>query len=181
MKNDDTEPSDTRSLTHMMDLESLEQTIWEPDELEAIFQHQMSAPLTIDLGHFLEHLAGHRGAANVLGRSAESVKTLAHDTTPSLETFRDLLMHPLPPIALLELTKQFAKACRHHPEGSLPGEIATVLYFLSISVAFVRYGQRITSMDDHTLRYSIDWTLKQPWLDSASKTILRECRRQLNV
>ena len=90
-----------------------------------------------------------------------------------LRTFGDLLHHRQPPLELLELTKRFAKDCRKHPDGSLPDEIATALYFLSIAAAIVKCGRRITGMDDQSLAYSLDWTLKQAWLDEPLGELLQ--------
>ena len=161
MKGREVDKDEARSLTFMMDLEGGGRRLWEPAELGAILEHQLSAPLECDLSHLEKDLA----------RRLDEL-----DSAPGkpIKTFADLLHHPHPPVELLELTKRFAKACRTRRDGPLPGEIATVLYFLSIAVALAKCDRRITKMDDQSLRYSLDWALKQPWLDASVRELLRE-------
>lgn len=163
MNDSDLYSSDARSLSRMMDPQPGGGRLWEPDELGAILAHQLSAPLECDLGHLDGGLAERlQGAAG-----------------PPMRTFAELLDHPHPPVELLELTKRFAKACRSDPQGPLPDEIATVLYFLSIAAALARCGRRITKMDDSSLRYSLDWALGLPWLDDSSRRLLRQGREAI--
>ncbi|OHB72648.1 MAG: hypothetical protein A2V70_17310 [Planctomycetes bacterium RBG_13_63_9] len=164
---DHPQEDNAQSLTYMMDLDFGSRELWGPDELEAVLAHQLSAPLECDLGHLDKGLAGRLEAAN----SADG---------PPIRTFADLLHHPRPPVELLELTKRFAKACRSHRQSPLPDEIATVLYFLSIAVALTQCGRRITKMDDPSLGYSLDWGLKQPWLDEPTRELLRNARRAID-
>lgn len=161
MKDRDVFKTDAPSLTPMMEVEAGGGKLWGPEELGAILEHQLAAPLQVDLGSLDPQLPRRLEQLNGSGG-------------PSVRTFRDLLGHPRPPLKLLELTKQFAKACRNHPHSPLPDEIATVLYFLSIVVAMTRCGHRITKMDDPSLAYSLDWAVRQPWLDGSTRAILRE-------
>ena len=166
MSNDDIRQSADLSLTHMMDLDAAERHPWAPDELEAIFAHQLATPLECDLetldAGLTERLAGFNAACH-----------------PPIVTFGDLLHHGEPPADLLELTKNFAKSCRTNRNAPLPDEISTVLYFLSIVVALTKCDRRITRMDDASLRYSLDWTLRQPWLDDATRALLRQGQERL--
>ena len=161
---DEAYKDDVLSLTHMMDLEPGGPSPWKPEELGPIFEHQLSAPLECDLGYLDKGLA----------------KRLQTVDDPPIRSFADLLGHPHPPLELLELIKRFAKACRNHPDSPLPDEIATVLYCLSIVAAITKCGRRITKMDDQSLRYSLDWALRQPWLDDSSHKLLREGRKALD-
>lgn len=164
MKENNVPMDDAQSLTQMMDLEPGGPSLWKPEELGAVFEHQLSAPLECDLANRDEQLAARLEAAG----------------DPPIKSFQDLLHHPHPPIEVLELTKRFAKACRNHPDGPLPDEIATVLYILSIVAAMTKCGRRITRMDDQSLRYSLSWALKQPWLDDGSRRLLEEGRKSLD-
>ena len=151
-----------RALTPMMDLEGGEEPgLWQPEELGAILRHQMAAPLEFDFSY----LGAERPA---------SLDALAGTDGPPVRTFGDLLCHPRPPIELLESTKEFAKRCRSRPDAPLPDEIATILYILSIVAALTRCARRITKLDAAGLRYSLDWALAQPWLDPATRDLLRE-------
>jgi len=148
------------SLTHLMDLDAATARTWNAEEIGEIFRHQLATPLECDLGGRQRHLPGRLEAT---GAAADA----------PIRTFGDLLHHRQPPPELLELTKRFAKDCRNRPDGPLPDEIATVLYFLSIAAALTRCGRRITRMDDQSLCYSLDWALKQTWLDEPSRELLR--------
>ena len=148
-------------LSKMMDLGSASEQAWRPEELAAIFRHQMSAAVQFDLG------ALDPGLANRLNNLSSSQGLL-------LKSFADLFFHPHPPIELLRLTKQFAKAYRNHPDSPLPNEIATLLYFLSIVAALVRCGERITELDDDSLRKGIEWLTSQKWVDEKTQALLRE-------
>jgi hypothetical protein len=161
MRGDDLHRADPQSLTQMMSAGVGDERLWAPDELGAILEHQLAAPLECDLSGL------DNGLAEWLDEPGE-----AGDRP--LGTFGDLLRHPSPPLRLLELTKEFAKARRSHPRSPLPDEIATVLYFLSIAAAMTRCGTRITRMDDHSLEYGLKWALKQPWLDDSSRGLLEE-------
>ncbi len=152
--------SDMISLTHMMDLGFEDSELWEPAELGAILEHQLAAPVLEELAH--------------LDKKRADRLEMAVD--PPSKRFADLLHHPRPPVEVLNLTKQFAKACRKCADGPLPEEIATILYFLSIAAAITKCGRRITRMDDQSLRHSLDWTLKLAWLDSSSRGLLRKGR-----
>jgi hypothetical protein len=91
-----------------------------------------------------------------------------------VRTFEDLFHHPAPPIELLRSVKDFAKANRNHPARALPNEIATLLYFASIAVARTRCGRRITSLGEKEILAGIAWALAQDWVDSRTKSLLRE-------
>ena len=166
MKDDDLCDSDPQSLTQMMNLDAGDQKLWGPEELGAILEHQLAAPLVCDLGSLDKGLVRRLKEFNSAGG------------TP-LTSFEDLLHHPSPPVEFLELTKRFAKLCRSDHHVPLPGEIATVLYFLSIVVAMTRCGRRITKMDDRSLQYSLSWAIRQPWLDDSSRRIIEEGLREI--
>jgi len=146
-----------RSLNFMMDFGE-GQAPWLSEDLEAVLEHQLAAPLQCDLENLDVDLSEHLDAA----------------VDPPIETFADLLLHPGPPVELLDCTKRFAKACRADPESPLPDEIATALYFLAIAAAMLKCERGITTMDGQSLRYSFDWTLKQAWLDPAMRKLLQE-------
>src|SRR5215469_13647118 len=109
--------------------------LWRPDELAAMFRHQMSAPVLMDLGSFDP-------------RTANQLKALTAAQGLLLSSFADLFNHANPPIQLLQLVKDFAKANLDHPESGLPREIATALYYASIAAALVRLGKRISQLPD---------------------------------
>jgi len=89
-----------------------------------------------------------------------------------LKSFSDLFHHPSPPIELLKLTKEFAKANMDHPESGLPTDIVSVLYYTSIAAALVRLDTRISQLKDADLRRGLLWAKDQAWIDEETKALL---------
>jgi len=133
--------------------------LWRPDELAAVFRHQMSAPVMVDLSGFDP-------------ATATRLKTLSEAQGLLLKSFSELLHHPSPPVELLELTKDFAKLNLDHADSTLPSEIAAALYYTSIAAALVRLDTRITQLKDAELRRGLGWTREQPWIDRQTKDLL---------
>ena len=135
--------------------------MWRPEELTAIFRHQMSAPMLVDLGTFDS-------------RTAARLRTLSEAQGLLLKSFGDLFHHPAPIIELLELVKDFAKANLDHPDSGLPGEIAAALYYTSIAAALVRLDARISQLGDLDLQRGFRRTMGQAWLDEKTKELLAQ-------
>ena len=135
--------------------------LWRPEELAAIYRHQMSAPVMVDLGAFDP-------------RTATRLRTLGEAKGLLLRSFDDLFHHPAPPIELLELVKDFAKANLDHPESGLPREIAAALYYASIAAALVRLDARISQLPDADLQRGLRWAMGQAWLDEKAKELLTQ-------
>jgi hypothetical protein len=140
--------------------------LWRPDELSAIFRHQMSAPILVDLGGFDP-------------ATALRLKTLSDAQSLLLKSFSDLFHHPVPPLELLSLTKDFAKANMDHPDSSLPQEVAAVLYYASIATALVRLDSRITQLKDEELKRGLSWAGQLPWLDGQTRELLGKAMEKL--
>jgi hypothetical protein len=135
--------------------------IWRDEELGAILRHQLTAPLQVDL-------------INLERGLALKVRTLAESQGLTLKSFGDLLAHPNPPVELLKITKDFAKACRLSPNSPLPHDIATVLYFASIAAAMVRCRRRITGLTNDALADGLQWVLTRIWLDAPTRALIEE-------
>lgn len=151
--------TDSLHLAKLMELDADNRGLWRPEELGAILRHQLDSPLVADL------------------RLDEVVETEVGGKPPeraSLQTFSELFHNPQPPIHLLRLTKEFGKKNRSNPNSALPHEIATVLYFVSIFIALLRCGERITSLDNASLRRGAEWIIAQNWVDEATRSIVRE-------
>jgi hypothetical protein len=140
--------------------------LWRPEELTAIFRHQMSAPILIDLGGFDP-------------ATATRLKTLSDAQSLLLKSFSDLFHHPVPPLELLTLAKDFAKANMDHPESSLPQEVAAALYYTSIATALVRLEARISQLKDDELRRGLLWAKDQPWVDAPTREILVDAIKKI--
>ncbi len=140
--------------------------LWRPDELGAIFRHQMTAPVMVDLGGFDPP-------------TAVRLKNLSEAQGLVLKSFGELFRHPAPPVELLELTKDFAKLNLDHPDSTLPSEIAAALYYTSIAAALVRLDTRITQLKDAELRRGLQWTREQPWTDPETKKLVAKALEKL--
>jgi hypothetical protein len=140
--------------------------LWQPEELGAIFRHQMSAPILVDLGG-LEPAAAAR------------LKTLTQAQSLLLTSFQDLFVHPVPPIELLTLTKDFAKSNMDQPDSSLPNEVAAVLYYVSIATAWVRLDKRISQLGDAELKRGLEWAKGKPWVEAPIRRVLEEALQKL--
>jgi hypothetical protein len=104
--------------------------------------------------------------------SSKTVAKLSASAGSGIHTFADLLSHPGPPLELVRLMKDYAKAARH--DGSLPLEVATLLYYTSLSLARLRCGQSITDLDDVALRSGLEWGARRAWADELVRSILEE-------
>jgi hypothetical protein len=155
-----------KSLAALMEGSAEQARLWRPEELGAIFRHQMSAPILVDLG-------GYDTAA------ATRLKKLSEAQSLLLKSFSDLFHHPAPPLELLELTKNFAKANMDHPASSLPNEVATTLYYASIAAALVRLDTRISRLKDADLHRGLLWTSEQPWLNEPTKQLLLQAAAKI--
>jgi RNA polymerase sigma-70 factor (ECF subfamily) len=154
-----------------IDLRDLARTLElprQPADPAALLQHVLTAPVPLDLSAVDAALAG-------------SARAWAEGQGLVLRSFGDLLHHPNPLPELLELAKEFAKENRTDPESPLPREVATVLYYASIAVALARCGRRITRHDDATLGQGFRWGCEQPWVDEATRGLLREGLRVLGA
>lgn len=141
--------------------------LWRPEELAAIFRHQISAPMLLDLG-------------SIDAPTAARLRTLSEAQGLLLKSFADLLHHPVPPVELLEMVKDFAKANLDHPASGLPAEIASALYYSSIASALVRLDTRISQLSDADLQRGLGWTAGQPWLDEKTKELLAQASKKLS-
>jgi hypothetical protein len=150
-------------LSLLVDTTADDQELWRPEEFGAIFRHQLTAPLRTDLASLApqlgEKLAGLRTPAGL-----------------PVATFDDLLRHPAPPVALLEVVKEFAKTSRRARRSQLPSEVASMLYYLTIGIALFRCDHRLTGLSDPALREGFRWARAQPWADEATRDLL--CRAE---
>ena len=157
--------TDPGRLAELLEISEGEAANFGPDELAAIWQHQLASSIRIDLGE----------------AAGEVVRAL-HDAAAQgpLDSFGDLLGHPKPPVQLLRLAKDFAKARRRRREAGLPPEIATMLYYAGIAAALVRCRERISELDDATQRGGFQWALDQPWADPETRSLFEEGLKELD-
>jgi hypothetical protein len=135
-------------------------TTWSHADLGAVLRHQLSAPLLVDLRR-LPHWPG-------------------AEAGPS-GNFGELLAHPCPPLELLRLTKEFAKAADQQEDRPLPVEVATMLYYAAIVAALVGCGERISRLSDDELRQGVAWALAQPFIAPQVRPLFERGRDYLAV
>jgi hypothetical protein len=140
--------------------------LWRPEELAAIFRHQMAAPIVVDLGGFDP-------------ATASRLKTISSAQGLLLKSFHDLFSHKLPPRELLIVAKDFAKANMDHPGSSLPAEVSAVLYYGAIAAALVRLDERISQLSNESLKRGFSWAGEQPWVETEIKQLLAEAAKKL--
>jgi hypothetical protein len=131
---------------------------WKVEDLAAILAHQLQA----HVGFELENLR------------YQSPAVYSRVEAAGVRSFQQLFEHSDPPLELLRMTKDFARAHSAHPESSLAKEIVTTLYFASVSLAMVRHQVRITQLNDPELRQGITWCLAQAWMQPGLQRIFRQ-------
>ena len=159
--------SEARSLAAFMAAGSESARLWRPEELAAIFRHQMAAPALVDLAGFDP-------------ATAERLKTLTSAQNLLLTSFRDLFLHAVPPVELLELTKDFAKANMDQAESALPNDVAAALYYISIASALARLDRRISRLNDAELRKGFSWARERAWVDEKTRQLLGEAMQKIS-
>lgn len=153
-------------LARLLAQDQTKQPVWAPEEMRAMWQHQLSAPIEADLSTVQS-----RGSS-LLRRAPEAEPFLA-------KTFGQLLHHRQPPLPLLKLTKEFAKQTIQDAEDPQLKEIAAALYYTSYAAALVRCGERLGGMNEPELRGGFEWALGRTWMDEATKALMQEASEAL--
>lgn len=161
MKPEIPDTTDPRQLSKLIEVEAEAENAWAPEEWTDVFLHQLQAPLATDL----------------IGEDPDIVQHLAASCKQHkqpLVTFGDLIRGDKPPLDLLFTLKGFAKKLIGGSETGIPREIATVLYYVSIVLAFRIHKKRISDLDSKSLREGLEWSLCQPWISSDIRRILED-------
>ncbi len=118
-------------------------------------------------------------AKELAGKLEEPLGELDEDLNCSneIQTVRELLEHPNPPIELLIRVKDLSK---RRPRDLFPPEMALLLYYGSIAAAMVRCGKRITKLRDEDLRNGFSWAVKEQWVPETICELFRQGITQLS-
>src|SRR5437016_3160097 len=146
------------NLARILALDEEAGDLWAPEELREIWEHQMRAPIEVDLE-----------GLNAPGAGALQ-KSPAMQTYKG-RTFRQLFTAQEPPLELLKLTKEFAKQTLKNSGETQLKEVASALYYASYAAGLVRLGKRIGSLEDRELRPGFAWGLNRSWLDEGTKKL----------
>ncbi len=136
---------------------------WQEDEFKDILHHQMQAPLNFDLKRYEEKEL----------YAAEEMQSYDPLFEKDIKTFDQLLHHPRPPLSLLKLCKRFARDNRFSAGGSLPDEVATVIYYAAVVVALGHYGERITTLSHSEIQRGVCWIMGRRWVSKKTRKLLQ--------
>ena len=125
--------------------------LWKPEEMKAMWQHQLAAQVEVDL-------------SSVKSAAARELKESDAAQAFLSKSFRDLLDHPQPPIELLKLTKEFTKQTLRHCEDAQLKEVARALYYASYAAGLSKCGKRIGTLENDELRQGFSWALRLSWV-----------------
>jgi hypothetical protein len=148
-------------LARVLALDEQGTPLWNPQELQGIWQHQLAAGIETDLSTVISSLA------------QEFEKSPELKPMRSL-TFAELFAHPRPPVILLKLTKEFAKQTMRDADEAQLKEIASALYYASYAAGISHCGERIGSLDEREMKHGFQWAAKQTWLDDKTKALFAE-------
>lgn len=136
----------------------------------AMVQHQMSAPLQIELERLGLPMAEQQGLAAALSEA----------TRASITTVGDLFQNPEPPLKLLELSKSlFKQRIAKAPKESPQHRLYYVFYLLSIVAARVRQNTNISKLTDTQQLQAIDSMSKRAWIGEAARELLAAAREKI--
>jgi len=168
MQENDGQMSNSKSaaLSSILELQKETAHAWKTDELGAILKHQLDAPLRLALGNLSAEVAH------------QLTRFDSRQTEP--KNLGELLSDKEPPLELLALTKRFAKRCNSDPDAPLPREIAMLLYYAAIAVAKLRHGQKMSALQNETLKRGLEWGRSQPWVDVRLRALLAEGLEQMS-
>ncbi len=96
-----------------------------------------------------------------------------------LKGIGDLLSHPHPPVDLLVMVKEFAKANCQHPDSAIAPEVARVLYFASIAAGLARCGCCMTNLEQSAQLKGLRWLSEQAWVDDGLRALGKEALASL--
>ena len=140
--------------------------LWSPAEMQAMWQHQLSAPVQVDLATL------HFSRLAQLSDSPEVQPFLAN-------SFQHLLNHPSPPIELLKMTKDFAKQVLKSREDTQLNDVAAVLYHAAYAAGILRCQKRLGGMDEAELQRGFKWALTRRWLDESTRQLITQASDSL--
>lgn len=139
---------------------------WTAEELEAAFAEQISLPVEFEL-------------ARLGQRQGQALREQAEAHGLLVKSLYDLFVHPHPPIDLLIMIKDFFKANSNCPHPGLPAEVACVLYYQSIAVAWLRYHRRISSLSEEQLADGFKWVSNRDWVGRDLQDLVKQAARSL--
>ena len=156
MSQDDLDKSQPPRLAEVLAVDPAAPEALSAEELGAILRHQLATPIA---------------------RDTNSPVDSPDDGGDEL-TYGQLLAAGRPPLDVLRRVKTFAKSSKADPNGPLPPEVATVLYFATICRARLSHGSRISGLDDAGVAEGVRWTLRQAWVPESIHELVAAAQQE---
>ena len=159
--------------------------IVEPDDLHPsslarlfdVAAHADGAREVADLEAMLRHVLSSRRLPTCCQgwplRKSERLILAASGATEPV-TLAALFSSMDPPLDLLSAVKHGARRATRGDNGSLPKDIASLVYFAAIAAALVRCGQRISKLDPDLLCQGAQMMLDRPWIGEPFRPLFEE-------
>ena len=111
---------------------------WGPEDLGPLLRHQLASPVPAASGP----------------RAALILREAFFSELPAVEV-----------LPLLRSVKDWSKPQMSRDDGEVPRQVAGVIYFGAILLARIRFGERISDLDDKRLFAAAQWATGLKWLD----------------
>jgi hypothetical protein len=110
---------------------------------------------------------------------AASIERAAGNRSRGHDFGDQLLAHDEPPLALLHLTKEFAKQTLKDADDKQLKEIASALYYAAYAVALTRCGKSLGSLKGYHLVAGFSWAAERAWVDEPTQSLFRTALQQV--
>jgi hypothetical protein len=162
--------STPEQVSKLMRLDETTPEAWQREDLTAMVRHQLSATLEFDLS-----------TLNLDANQQEIVTQSGRGPARSgLRTFGELFQASRPQVDLLRLSQKFFKQrVAQNVKGSPEQKVAYLFYLLSILVARIRAGVRISKLPDPELVCGIRSVLNRPWVAQPLKELLLDRQKRI--
>ncbi len=162
-------------LARLFSLDEGSDALWTPEEIRAIWQHQLSASLQSELspGALASPPASHPKNQHA-GKDAAAPTSAPSSHSSQPKTFGELFADPNPPLDLLKQTKNLAKRMVKDAADKQFKDVAAALYYASYAAGLVRDQKRLGGLGDEDLKRGFRWLLGQTWLDESTHNLIAQ-------
>ncbi len=170
------------SMARLFALDERGETVWSPDEIRAIWKHQLSASVLAELSPLGAPASppASRSKSQHAGKTVGSQNSAeAHHSSHQPITFGELFAAPQPSLDLLKQTKNLSKQMVKDATDKQFKDVAAALYYASYAAALVRGHKRLGGLGDADLKRGFNWLLDQTWLDESTHNLIFEANRVL--
>ena len=115
-----------------------------------------------------------------LGQPAEFTADSPLDDVAAAMTLGELFQCTNRPLGLLIAVKRRARRLMNQGASDLPVEVHQLVYFASIAVALVRYGERISKSSSEVLRVAWERLAAESYVDEGLRRLFATARKRLS-